>query len=122
MTRFKNSLWIPPLVSLTILEAKSLVPSELIPLLSSKFQEFDKSSSTVKACTILRPTLEFLWEVHKKMVPPTMIAVDSSSDASEWASWQHFAYICPVVSSVLRPHSQFLLLRVVLCKSLHFNR
>lgn len=37
MTQFKNSLWIPPLVSLTILEAKSLVASELIPLLSSKF-------------------------------------------------------------------------------------
>jgi hypothetical protein len=93
ITRVKNSLWIPPLVLTTILEAKSLVPSVLIPLLSARFQEFDKSSQTVKACTILRPVLEFLWAIHKKLVPSTTFAVESSSDAVEWAARQHFAYI-----------------------------
>ena len=97
MARFKNSFWVPPLVSVSILEAKSLLPAELIPLLLTKFQEFDKSSTTVKACTVLRPTLEFLWAVYKKLVPPTTLAVDTSRDASEWASRQHFAYISPVV-------------------------
>jgi len=93
VTRFKNSLWIPPLVLTTILEAKSLIPATLIPLLSTKFQEFDRSSTSVKACTIMRPVLEFLWAVNKKLVPPTTLAVEISSDAVEWASRQHFAYI-----------------------------
>jgi hypothetical protein len=93
VVKFKNSLWIPPLVLSTILEAKSLAPAVLIPLLSAKFQEFDRSSTTVKACTVLRPVLEFLWATHKKLVPTTTLAVDSSSDAVEWSSRQHFAYI-----------------------------
>jgi len=66
VVKFKNSLWIPPLVLSTILEAKSLAPAVLIPLLSAKFQEFDRSSTTVKACTVLRPVLEFLWATHIK--------------------------------------------------------
>jgi len=93
MAHFKNGLWVPPLVLATILEAKSLVPATLIPLLSSKFQEFDRASTSIKACTILRLVLEFLWAVHKKLVPSTILAVDSSSDAIEWPSRLHFAYI-----------------------------
>jgi hypothetical protein len=93
MARFKNSMWIPPLVSTSILEAKNLSPEELIPLLSAKFQEFDKSSPNVKACTTLRPVLEFLWAVHKKLVPQTIMAVENSSDALDWGSRLHFAYI-----------------------------
>jgi hypothetical protein len=38
ITRIKNSLWIPPLVLTSVLEAKSLAPADLIPLLSVKFQ------------------------------------------------------------------------------------
>jgi hypothetical protein len=57
VVKFKNSLWIPPLVLSKILEAKSLVPAVLIPLLSAKFQEFDRLSTTVKACTVLRSVL-----------------------------------------------------------------
>jgi len=95
MARFNHSLWIPPLVLTTILEAKTLLPAELIPLLSLKFQEFDRSSHSVKACTILRPVLEFLWGVHKCQVTPTIIAVDNSKDAVEWSARQHFANICP---------------------------
>jgi hypothetical protein len=40
--------------------------------------------------------LLYLWAVHKKLVPPSILAVDDSQDASEWASRQHFAYICPM--------------------------
>jgi hypothetical protein len=94
IAKFKNSLMVPPLVLLSILEAQSLVPADLIPVLSVKFQEFDKSSATIKACTILRPVLEFLWAAHKKLVPPTTLALENSSDAVEWSSRQHFAYIC----------------------------
>jgi hypothetical protein len=90
---FKNSLWIPPLVSVAILEADSLIPSVLIPMLSSKFQEFDRSSTSTKACTIMRLVLEFLWAVHKKLVPPTTLAVENRSDAIEWSAQLHFAYI-----------------------------
>jgi hypothetical protein len=63
----KRIMLIPPLVLSTIFETKSLSPVVLIPALSAKFQEFDRSSTTVKACTVLRPVLEFLWGVfHKK--------------------------------------------------------
>ncbi len=57
---------VPPLVLTTILESKSLSPAVLIPALSSKFQGFDRTSSNVKACTILRPVLEYLWAVYHK--------------------------------------------------------
>jgi len=102
-TRIKNSLWIPPLVLTSVLEAKSLAPADLIPLLSVKFQEFDRSSTTVKACTILRPVLEFLWAVHKNLVPPTIFAVKNSNDAVEWSSRQHFAYILSAPTVTLPP-------------------
>jgi len=89
----KQVMIVPPLVSVTILETKSLLPSVLIPALSSKFQEFDRLSSTVKACTVLRPVLEYLWGVHHKKVPSTMIGIDRSQDAEEWSSKIHLACI-----------------------------
>ncbi len=58
--RGKSSLNVPPLVLNAILEAPSLVPAALIPILSTKFQEFDRSSNHAKACTTLRSVLEFL--------------------------------------------------------------
>jgi hypothetical protein len=94
MARLKNSLWVPPLVLSNILDAKSLAPSDLIPLLSVKFQEFNRSSTNVKACTILQPVLEFLWAVHKKLIPATILAMDGGNDAAEWSARLHFAYIC----------------------------
>jgi len=90
ITRIKNSLWIPPLVLTSV-------------LLSVKFQEFDRSSTMVKACTILRPVLEFLWAVHQKLVPPTIFAVENSNDAVEWSSRQHFAYILSALTVTLPP-------------------
>jgi len=93
ISKLKNTLWIPPLVANAIFESKSYNPAVLIPILSTRFQEFDKSSTTVKACTVLRPVLEFLWGVHKKLVPPTTMAVDHSRDSEEWSSRLHFAYI-----------------------------
>jgi hypothetical protein len=52
-------MWIPPLVLNTILEENLSSAAALIPVLTSKFQEFDKASTSIKACTILRPVLEF---------------------------------------------------------------
>lgn len=105
--RFKNSLWIPPLVSNTIMEAKSLMPLTLIPLLSSRFQEFDKSSSAVKVCTVLCLVLEYLWAVQKKLVPTTIVAVDSSVEAVDWSARHHFACISGISSSSLPPPPPF---------------
>ena len=103
VARFKNSLWIPPLILTTMLEVNSLDPAVLIPALSLKFQEFDKSSTSIKACTILRPVLEYLWATSKKLVPPTISAVEGSSDAVDWSSRLHFAYICAAPLGNLPP-------------------
>ncbi len=92
----KNSIVVPPLVLNSILESKTLCPSTLIPILSAKFQEFDCTSTQAKACTSLRPVLEFLWAVSKKLVNPTVIALDTSSDGSDWSARLHFAKILPV--------------------------
>jgi hypothetical protein len=101
--RGKNSLVVPPLVLTTILDAKTLCPATLLPLLSQKFQEFDRTSTHAKACTSLRSVLEFLWAVYKKLVPPTVIAVDSSNDGVDWAARLHFANIQPAQLQVLPP-------------------
>jgi len=76
----KASLVAPPLVLIAILEAKNLCPAALIPFLSTKFQEFDRSSTQAKACTLLHSVLEFLWAVSEKLVPPSVVAVDSSTN------------------------------------------
>jgi hypothetical protein len=91
--RGKVSLIVPPLVKDAILELGSLVPSVLIPMLSTKFQEFDRTSNSVKACTSLRPVLEYLWAAHQKRIPPTTMAVDSSSDGKDWSARLHYACI-----------------------------
>jgi len=91
----KQSLLVPPLVTITILEAKTRVPAKLIPILSTKFQEFDRSSSTVKACTVLRPVLEFLWAAHHKKIPSTIVGLDNSLDAQSWSSKMHLTSILP---------------------------
>jgi hypothetical protein len=93
----KQVMIVPPLVSLAILEAKTVQPGELIPILSAKFQEFDRVSQTVKACTVLRPVLEFLWAVHHKKVPSTVIGLDTNSDTLAWASKLHMTCINPLV-------------------------
>jgi len=72
----KQVMIVPPLVSVTMLETKSLLPSTLIPALSTKFQEFDHLSPTVKACTIFKPVLEYLWAIHHKKNPSTMLGID----------------------------------------------
>jgi hypothetical protein len=91
----KSSLIVPLLVLTTILEAMTLCPASLIPLLSPKFQEFDWSSTQAKACTSLHLVLEFLWVVSKKLVPPSIVAIDSSTDGLDWSSRLHFTYIQP---------------------------
>ncbi len=82
----KTSLVIPPLGLTLILEANTLCPATLIPLLSSKFQEFDRTSTQVKSCTSLCPVLEFLCAMYRTLVPPTVVTLDSSTDGLEWSS------------------------------------
>jgi hypothetical protein len=79
----KASLVAPPLVLIAILEAKNLCTASLIPFLSTKFQEFDRSSTQAKACTLLHSVLEFLWAVSEKLVPPSVVAVDSSTNGRD---------------------------------------
>jgi hypothetical protein len=87
---------VPPLVLVTILETDSLSPKVLIPALSAKFQEFDRSSQPVKACTILRPVLEFLWAVAHKKVTASIIGADQSKDAQEWSNKVHLSNVVPL--------------------------
>jgi len=82
----KQTMVVPPLVLTTILESKSLSPAVLILALSSKFQEFDRTSMNVKACTILRPVLEYLWAVYPKKVPSTVISSLTDRTSSSFCS------------------------------------
>jgi hypothetical protein len=77
----KCCIIIPPLVLTAILDTASLDPALLIPILSTKFQEFDRTSPTVKACTVLRPILEYLWAVHMKMIPPLVSSIARCQDS-----------------------------------------
>jgi hypothetical protein len=67
----KNAMLIPSLVLNMIMEAKLLEPAVLIPMLSTKFQEFDRPSPTGKVCSVLCPVLEFLWAFHHQLIPAT---------------------------------------------------
>ncbi|MFN9981473.1 MAG: hypothetical protein ACK53Y_16230, partial [bacterium] len=71
--------------------------------MSTKFQEYDRTSTQVKACTLLRPVLVFLWAVHKKLVPPLIVAVDLSPDGVDWSARFYFAYILPKQNSMSIP-------------------
>jgi hypothetical protein len=68
----KRTMIVPPLVYIPILEANTLIPKDLIPLFSNKFQEFNRMSPSVKACTILRPVLEYLWAAHILIIAKTL--------------------------------------------------
>jgi hypothetical protein len=91
----KQTMLVPPLVLVTILETKSLSPVVLIPALSAKFQKFDRASTTVKACTVLLPVLEFLWAVYHKKVPSSVVGLDQSQDARDWSEKMHLASVIP---------------------------
>jgi hypothetical protein len=97
----KQVMVVPPLVSTTILEAHSLLPEVLIPILSAKFQEFDRASTTVKACTVLRPVLEFLWAVLHKKIPSIILGLDNGQEARDWSAKLHTSCIAP--SALLPP-------------------
>jgi hypothetical protein len=90
---FKGKLGIvnPPLVLTSILESDTMIPVSLIPILSNKFQEFDRTSPTVKACTLLRPVLQYLWAVHKNLIQPTVFSIDQCTESQNWASRLHLA-------------------------------
>jgi hypothetical protein len=92
--RGKASIIVPPLVLTTILEAE---------LHSAKFQEFDHTSPTVKACTILRPVLEFLWAAHNKMVLPLVMSVERNQNSLDWYTNMHSAHITPSIQELPPP-------------------
>ncbi len=93
--RCKCILMVPPLVSTTILTSPSMHPFELIPLLSATFQDYDRSSETVKACTLLRPVLEFLWAASKKLITPIIFSPDNSPEGKKWSLQLHLSCITP---------------------------
>jgi hypothetical protein len=100
----KLGMIVPPLVLSSMLEAETMNPAELIPILLVKFQEFDRSSPVVKACTFLRPALEYLWAVHKKLIDPTIFSLDRNADSQTWANRMHFANIMmPAQDSLPHP-------------------
>jgi hypothetical protein len=99
----KSSIIIPPLVLTAILDAASMDPTQLIPILSAKFQEFNRTSPAMKACTILRPVLEYLWAVHLKIVHPLVSSIKHYQDSQDWCSNMHFAYIMPSIAGNLPP-------------------
>jgi hypothetical protein len=88
---------------MAILDSTSLDPSQLIPILSAKFQEFDCTSPTVRPCTILRPVLEYLWAVHMKMVQPLVSSIEQSQDSQDWCAGMHFAHIMPSIADMPLP-------------------
>jgi len=99
----KLGMIVPPLVLTSILEAGTMDPAHLIPILLGKFQEFDRSSPVVKACTLLRPVLEYLWGVYKNLVHPVVFSLDRNIESQEWASRLHFANITPLAPPSLPP-------------------
>jgi len=102
----KLGMIVPPLVLTSILEAGTMGPAHLIPILSGMFQEFDRSSPVVKACTLLRPVLEYLWGVHKNLIHPVVFCLERNDESQEWANRLHFANIAPLVPPALPPPFQ----------------
>jgi hypothetical protein len=99
----KLGMIVPPLVLTSMLEAETMNPAELIPILLVKFQEFDRSSPVVKACMFLRLVLKYLWAVHKKLFNPSIFSLDRNADSQTWANRMHFANIMMPAQDALPP-------------------
>jgi hypothetical protein len=89
----KSILMVPPLVSNAIRSSLSMDPADLIPVLSATFQEYDRGSETVKACTLLCPVLEFLWAVKQKLLTPIVFSPDNSPEGKKWSLNLHLSCI-----------------------------
>jgi hypothetical protein len=98
----KQGIIVPSLALRTILETDTMNPAQLIPVLSTKVQEFDRSSP-VKAYTFLRPVLEYLGGLHKKLINPIIFSIDRSVDSQNWANRLHFANIISQAQDALPP-------------------
>jgi hypothetical protein len=107
MFKGKLGMVVPPLVLTTVLNSNTMDPAHLIPVLSSDFQDFDRSSPMVKACTLLRPVLEYLWVVHKNLIQPVVFSIDQSVESKNWADKLHFANIAQIAPLVLPPPFPF---------------
>jgi hypothetical protein len=84
---------VPPLVALTILSSSSSAAEDLIPLLIEAFKTFDQSSEVIKACTILRHVIFFLWGITQKKVPPITMIFDTSVVGASWNASLHASSI-----------------------------
>lgn len=80
------------------MEANTTDPASLIPILSEAFQTFDRSSEQVKACTILRPVLEFLWAVSKSKITPIILSPGMTQESKQWRTTLHLSYISQATS------------------------
>jgi len=74
-------------------------PEPLILLLTDIFKEYDRTSETVKACTVLRPVIEFLWAASKHLLPHVAFSTDRSDSGSRWNTTLHLSHLTPVLSS-----------------------
>ncbi len=89
--RSKNIMIVPPLVLSTIVNAGTLDPEPLMLLLTDAFKEYDRTSETVKACTVLRPVIEFLWAASKNLLPHVAFSIDRSDTGTKWNTALHLS-------------------------------
>jgi hypothetical protein len=89
---------VPPLVAITIMSESSSTAEDIIPLLTEAFKAFDQGSETVKACTILRHMIFYLWGVTQNKIPPVTMIFDSSVVGASWSTSLH-------VSSIKQEHT-----------------
>jgi hypothetical protein len=91
--KLQGTIIVPPFIGHAILKSGSYDALELIPIVSSAMQAFDRDSE-IKSCTNYRQVLFFLWAIHKGMLGHTIImAVDESKDSLKWSSNTHLMSI-----------------------------
>jgi hypothetical protein len=113
--RCKSIIMAPLLVSTRIMTTQSADPFHLIPILSAAIQDYDRSSETLKACTLLRPVLEFLWAAKKGLITPIMLSPHSSTEGKRWSYQLHLSCIkqegtqvVPSLPDPANPHEEIL--------------
>lgn len=90
---FKGFLPIPPLATNAIMSSDSMEAQDLIPVLTAAFKLFDQQSETIKACTLLRPIIFFLFGVVHRKIKPILISIATSPSEIRWSTATHAANI-----------------------------
>ena len=78
--RCRKALMVGPLVAHAIMSSDSSDAATLLPIMSAAFQEFDRTSSVVKACTSLKFVLNYLFAVSQAKVDPAIKDYDDSPE------------------------------------------